>query len=136
MKIKVTKAKPIAKALIIKAKGSMPIKSESITDMVGGPMNMLMKSLMSKGLPNMPNMPNMPMLPKMPMMLGSRGKDPEYDDRRMVLSSLNSIRAICDELEKLACGCDPMPSWAEAKIYAAQKDILTVLGSLLGKKKG
>ena len=127
MKIKVTKSKPIAKALIIKSKGSMPMSPSSITDMVGGPMSMLMKSLMSSDMPKMP---------KMPMMMGSMGKDPEFDDRRMVLSSLNSIRAICDELEQLACGCDPMPSWAEAKIYAAQKDILTVLGSLLGKKKG
>lgn len=127
MKIKVTKTKPIAKALIIKSKGSMPVSPSSITDMVGGPMSMLMKSLMSSDMPKMP---------KMPMMVGSMGKDPEFDDRRMVLSSLNSIRAICDELEQLACGCDPMPSWAEAKIYAAQKDILTVLGSLLGKKKG
>lgn len=127
MKIKVTKSKPIAKALIIKSKGSMPMSSDSITDMVGGPMSMLMKSLMSSDMPKMPSMMGMP---------GAMGKDPEFDDRRMVLSSLNSIRAICDELENLACGCDPMPSWAEAKIYAAQKDILTVLGSLLGKKKG
>ena len=124
MKIKVTKSKPIAKALIIKSKGSMPMSPSSITDMVGGPMSMLMKSLMSSDMP------------KMPMTMGSMGKDPEFDDRQMILHSLNSIRAICDELEQLACGCDPMPSWAEAKIYAAQKDILTVLGSLLGKKKG
>ena len=130
MKIKVTKSKPIAKALIIKSKGSMPMSTKSITDMVGGPMSMLMKSLMSSDMPKMPKMP------KMPMMVGSMGKDPEFDDRQMILHSLNSIRAICDELEQLACGCDPMPSWAEAKIYAAQKDILTVLGSLLGKKKG
>ena len=127
MKIKVTKSKPIAKALIIKSKGSMPMSPSSITDMVGGPMSMLMKSLMSSDMPKMP---------KMPMTMGSMGKDPEFDDRQMILHSLNSIRAICDELEQLACGCDPMPSWAEAKIYAAQKDILTVLGSLLGKKKG
>tara|TARA_Y100000592_G_scaffold19371_2_gene29749 strand:- start:67372 stop:67746 length:375 start_codon:yes stop_codon:yes gene_type:complete len=124
MKIKVTKSKPIAKALIIKSKGSLPMGPSSITDMVGGPMSMLMKSLMSGGMGKMTSMPSM------------MGKDPEYNDRQMVLSSLNSIRAICDELEQLACGCDPMPSWAEAKIYAAQKDILTVLGALLGKKRG
>jgi hypothetical protein len=124
MKIKVTKSKPIAKALIIKSKGTMPMGPSSITDMVGGPMSMLMKSLMSSGMP------------KMPSMMKSMGKGTEHDDRHMVLSSLNSIRAICDELEQLACGCEPMPSWAEAKIYTAQKDILTVLGALLGKKRG
>ena len=60
--------------------------------------------------------------------------DPEYDDKRMVMHALRSMRAIIDELEERACGCEPMPSWAEAKIYAAQKDILTVLGALMGRE--
>lgn len=127
MKIKIKKSKPIAKALIIKSKGSMPIGS--ISDMVGGPMNMLMKSLMTSSMPKMPMMSSM---------LGSMPKpdmsDPEYSDRKMVLHALRSIKAIAEELEERACGCDPMPSWAEAKIYAAQKDILTVLGALMGRE--
>ena len=128
MKIKIQKSKPVARALIIKSKGSMP--SESITDMVGGPIQMLMKSLMTS---------DMPKLPMMGSMLGSMPKpdmsNPEFDDRKMVLHALRSIKAIAAELEERACGCDPMPSWAEAKIYAAQKDILTVLGALMGKDK-
>ena len=104
--------------------------SESITDMVGGPIQMLMKSLMTS---------DMPKLPMMGSMLGSMPKpdmsNPEFDDRKMVLHALRSIKAIAAELEERACGCDPMPSWAEAKIYAAQKDILTVLGALMGKDK-
>ena len=127
MKIKIKKSKPIAKALIIKSKGSLPM--DSISDMVGGPMKMLMKSLMTS---------NMPKLPMMGSMLGSMPKpdmsDPEYNDRKMVLHALRSIKAIAEELEERACGCDPMPSWAEAKIYAAQKDILTVLGALMGRE--
>ena len=128
MKIKIQKSKPVARALIIKSKGSIP--SESITDMVGGPIQMLMKSLMTS---------DMPKLPMMGSMLGSMPKpdmsNPEFDDRKMVLHALRSIKAIASELEERACGCDPMPSWAEAKIYAAQKDILTVLGALMGKDK-
>jgi hypothetical protein len=127
MKIKIKKSKPIAKALIIKSKGSLPM--DSVSDMVGGPMKMLMKSLMTS---------SMPKLPMMGSMLGSMPKpdmsDPEYNDRKMVLHALKSIKAIAEELEERACGCDPMPSWAEAKIYAAQKDILTVLGALMGRE--
>lgn len=127
MKIKIKKSKPIAKALIIKSKGSLPM--DSVSDMVGGPMKMLMKSLMTS---------SMPKLPMMGSMLGSMPKpdmsDPEYNDRKMVLHALRSIKAIAEELEERACGCDPMPSWAEAKIYAAQKDILTVLGALMGRE--
>ena len=127
MKIKIKKSKPIAKALIIKGKGSLPV--DSISDMVGGPMKMLMKSLMTS---------SMPKLPMMGSMLGSMPKpdmsDPEYNDRKMVLHALRSIKAIAEELEERACGCDPMPSWAEAKNYAAQKDILTVLGALMGRE--
>jgi len=127
MKIKIKKSKPIAKALIIKSKGSLPM--DSVSDMVGGPMKMLMKSLMTS---------SMPKFPMMGSMLGSMPKpdmsDPEYNDRKMVLHALKSIKAIAEELEERACGCDPMPSWAEAKIYAAQKDILTVLGALMGRE--
>jgi len=38
------------------------------------------------------------------------------------------------ELEQLACGCEPMPSWAEAKVYSAAKDLQAILGYLLGEK--
>lgn len=117
MKIKITKSKPIAKALIIKSKGTMPMKG-----MMPSPMDSLISSLMGGALP------------KMPSMKGSMG-DPEYDDKRMVRHALRSMRAIIDELEERACGCEPMPSWAEAKIYAAQKDILTVLGALMGREE-
>ena len=122
MKVTIKKSKPIAKALIIKSKGSMP---SSISDMIGGPMQMLMKSLMTSGMPKLPS--SILDAPKPDM------SNPEYDDRHMVLHTLRSIKAIASELEERACGCDPMPSWAEAKIYAAQKDILTVLGALMGK---
>ena len=134
MKIKIKKSKPIAKALIIKSKGSMPIDSDSpIKSIMGGPIGNLMSSIMSSGIPKMPSLlDDMPTsLIKMPKPMKD---DPEYDDRHMVLSSLRSMRAIIDELEQRACGCDPMPSWAEAKIYAAQKDILTVLGALMGRE--
>tara|TARA_B100000073_G_C23579575_1_gene511669 strand:- start:296 stop:550 length:255 start_codon:yes stop_codon:yes gene_type:complete len=81
------------------------------------------------GMPKGPSLlSDMTSMPKVNM------GDPEYDDRRMVLHALKSMRAIIDELEQRACGCDPMPSWAEAKIYAAQKDILTVLGALMGRE--
>lgn len=124
MKIKITKSKPIAKALIIKSKGSMPLGK-----MMSGPMDGLVSSIMGGSFPKMTSL--MGDLPKMPL---PGGDDPEYDDRKMVLHALRSMRAIIDELEQRACGCDPMPSWAEAKIYAAQKDILTVLGALMGRE--
>ena len=121
MKIKITKSKPIAKALIIKSKGSMPLGK-----MMSGPMDSLISSLMGGAMPKMPSL-----LDSMPK---ARMGDPEYDDKRMVIHALRSMRAIIHELEQRACGCDPMPSWAEAKIYAAQKDILTVLGALMGRE--
>lgn len=123
MKIKVTKTKPIAKALIIKSKGSMPMKG-----MGGDPIASLMSSIMDGAMPKMP-----PILSGMTMPKPTMG-DPEYDDKRMVMHALRSMRAIIEELEERACGCEPMPSWAEAKIYAAQKDILTVLGALMGRE--
>jgi len=80
-----------------------------------------MSSIMTGGMPPMPgSTEDMP--------------HPEHDDHTMVLSTLRSMRAIIDELEQRACGCEPMPSWAEAKIYAAQKDILSVLGALMGRE--
>lgn len=133
MKIKIKKSKPIAKALIIKSKGPIPVDSDPLKSIMGGPIGNLMSSIMTNGMPKLPSLlDDMPMaslkIPK-PM-----NEDPEYDDRHMVLSSLRSMRAIIDELEQRACGCDPLPSWAEAKIYAAQKDILTVLGALMGRE--
>ena len=129
MKIKITKSKPIAKALIIKSKGALPMGKSPLDSMMSGPMDSLISSLMGGSMPKMMKMPNM---------LGSMPKpsmgDPEYDDKRMVMHALRSMRAIIDELEERACGCEPMPSWAEAKIYAAQKDILTVLGALMGRE--
>ena len=126
MKIKVTKSKPIAKALIIKSKGSMPLGKSPLKGLMSSPMDSLLSSLMggplSKGTSLMSSMPKINM------------GDPEYDDKRMVMHALRSMRAIIDELEERACGCEPMPSWAEAKIYAAQKDILTVLGALMGRE--
>lgn len=126
MKLQITKSKPIAKALIIKSKGSMPLKGLMGSD---DPMGSLISSLMGGSM--------MPKMPSMMGMLGDHGHkdtDPEYDDKRMVMHALRSMRAIIDELESRACGCEPMPSWAEAKIYAAQKDILTVLGALMGRE--
>jgi hypothetical protein len=122
MKIKITKSKPIAKALIIKSKGSMPLGSM----MSSSPLDSLMNSIMGSAIPKMPRL--------MDSGLGKTESDPEYDDKRMVMHALRSMRAIIDELEQRACGCEPMPSWAEAKIYAAQKDILTVLGALMGRE--
>jgi hypothetical protein len=124
MKIKITKSKPIAKALVIKSKGSMPLEN-----MMSSPMDSLISSIMGGAMPKMPKMPSL--LDSMPK---ARMGDPEYDDKRMVMHALRSMRAIIDELEQRACGCEPMPSWAEAKIYAAQKDILTVLGALMGRE--
>lgn len=122
MKIKIKKSKPIAKALIIRSKGSIPVDGpSSIGSIMGGPIGNLMSSIMSGGMPKMPSpIEDMP--------------HPEHDDHTMVLSTLRSMRAIIDELEQRACGCEPMPSWAEAKIYAAQKDILAVLGALMGRE--
>jgi len=126
MKIKITKSKPIAKALIIKSKGSLPLDKSPLKSMMSGPMDSLISSLMGGAMPKMPSL-----LDSMPK---ARMGDPEYDDKRMVMHALRSMRAIIDELEQRACGCEPMPSWAEAKIYAAQKDILTVLGALMGRE--
>ena len=130
MKIKVTKSKPIARALIIKAKGGLPADVPSpMKSMMGDSMTSLINSIMGNSLSSMPSLLNdMPRRPSKDL------SDPEYDDKRMVLHALRSMRAIIDELEQRACGCDPMPSWAEAKIYAAQKDILTVLGALMGRE--
>ena len=130
MKIKVTKSKPIARALIIKAKGGLPADvSSPIKSMMGDSMTSLINSIMGKSLSSMPSLLNdMPRIPSKDL------SDPEYDDKRMVMHALRSMRAIIDELEQRACGCEPMPSWAEAKIYAAQKDILTVLGALMGRE--
>lgn len=129
MKIKITKSKPIAKALIIKSKGSVPLSKSPLKSMMSSPMDSLISSLMGGGIPKMPSI--LDSLEKMPR---DRMNDPEYDDKRMVMHALRSMRAIIDELEQRACGCEPMPSWAEAKIYAAQKDILTVLGALMGRE--
>jgi hypothetical protein len=134
MKIKIKKSKPIAKALIIKSNGPIPLDSgSSLKSIMGSPIGNLMSSIMTSGMPKLPSfLDDMPMASlKMPKPIEG---DPEHDDRHMVLSSLRSMRAIIDELEQRACGCDPMPSWAEAKIYAAQKDILTVLGALMGRE--
>ena len=54
-------------------------------------------------------------------------------DKEMVLNRLRSINRMSEILERMACGCEPMPSWAEAKIYSAAKDLQGVLGYLLGK---
>ena len=129
MKIKVTKSKPIAKALIIKSKGSLPLDKSPLGSLMSGPMDSLISSLMKGPMSSGPRL----LSGMAPMPKGSMG-DPEYDDKRMVMHALRSMRAIIDELEDRACGCEPMPSWAEAKIYAAQKDILTVLGALMGRE--
>ena len=129
MKIKITKSKPIAKALIIKSKGSIPLSKSPLKSMMSNPIDSLVSSIMGGSMPEMPSIINT--MSKMPR--DSMG-DPEYDDKRMVMHALRSMRAIIDELEQRACGCEPMPSWAEAKIYAAQKDILTVLGALMGRE--
>ena len=121
MKITIKKSKPIARALIIRGTGKMPMP------MGGGHIGSLVKSLMSGGMP------------KMPRILGdmSMPMDPPEggDERQRVLSILRSIRAITDELGKLSCGCGPLPSGVEAKIYAAQRDLLTVLGALMGEER-
>ena len=86
--------------------------------------NMKPKALViSKG----PSTMGMPM--GMPKMLDSKDHDKE-----MVLNRLRSINRMSQILEELACGCEPMPSWAEAKIYNAAKDLQGVLGYLLGDK--
>lgn len=129
MKIQISKSKPIAKALIIKSTGGVPLGKSPLKSMMPGPMDSLISSLMGGGISKMPSI--LDSLEKMPR---DQMSDPEYDDKRMVLHALRSMRAIIDELEQRACGCEPMPSWAEAKIYAAQKDILTVLGALMGRE--
>lgn len=58
---------------------------------------------------------------------------PKDEDKEMVLNRLRSINKMSEMLECMACGCEPMPSWAEAKIYSAAKDLQGVLGYLLGK---
>jgi len=60
--------------------------------------------------------------------------DAKDHDREMVLNRLRSINRMSQILEEMACGCEPMPSWAEAKIYNAAKDLQGVLGYLLGDK--
>lgn len=60
-------------------------------------------------------------------------KHSEPSDKEMVLNRLRSINRMSEILERMACGCEPMPSWAEAKIYSAAKDLQGVLGYLLGK---
>jgi hypothetical protein len=134
MKIIIKKSKPIAKALIIKSKGPIVADGESpLKSIMGGPIGNLMSSIMTNGMPQLPSLlDDMPRTSlKMPRPAGG---DPEHDDHTMVLSTLRSMRAIIDELEQRACGCEPIPSWAEAKIYAAQKDILAVLGALMGRE--
>ena len=74
-----------------------------------------------------PSPMSMPM--GMPKML-----DAKDHDREMVLNRLRSINRMSQILEELACGCEPLPSWAEAKIYNAAKDLQGVLGYLLGDK--
>lgn len=59
---------------------------------------------------------------------------PKDRDKEMVLNRLRSINRMSEILEEMACGCEPMPSWAEAKIYSAAKDLQGVLGYLLGDK--
>lgn len=59
---------------------------------------------------------------------------PKDHDKEMVLNRLRSINRMSQILEEMACGCEPMPSWAEAKIYNAAKDLQGVLGYLLGDK--
>ncbi len=125
--------KPIAKALIIKAtSGPKIIRSISSgpLGLPGGPMDLL-KDVLSGGMLG-GSMPPMSVSMSMPRTMS--GRDPEYDDTDMVKSSLRSIIAISQKLEEMSCCCNPMPSWAEAKIYAAQKDILTVLGALMGRE--
>ena len=94
MKVTIKKTKPIARALIIKSKGSMP--KGAIASMMGNPMQNLIKTLMTGDVPSLS-------MPKPDM------ANPEYDDRHMVLHTLRSIKAIASELEERACGCDPMP---------------------------
>lgn len=70
------------------------------------------------------SMSSMPMM--MPQVKGDH-------DVEMVLTSLRSIRRTTQILERLICGCEPVPSWAEAKIYNSSKDFQSVLGYMLGK---
>jgi hypothetical protein len=65
----------------------------------------------------------------MPMMMPAKGDH----DVEMVLTSLRSIRRTTQILERLICGCEPVPSWAEAKIYNSSKDFQSVLGYMLGR---
>tara|TARA_B100000214_G_scaffold1422_1_gene1083 strand:+ start:1193 stop:1507 length:315 start_codon:yes stop_codon:yes gene_type:complete len=71
-----------------------------------------------------------------PMLGAPMGAPPgKHDhDREMVLNRLRSINRMSQILEEMACGCEPMPSWAEAKIYSSAKDLQGVLGYLLGDK--
>lgn len=63
------------------------------------------------------------------------GQAPTADtDRDMIINRLRSINRMSQILEQMACGCEPMPSWAEAKIYSSAKDLQGVLGYLLGDK--
>ena len=137
MKIKIKKSKPIARALIIKSKGSLPIDGASpLKSVMGGPIGGLISSIMTSGMPKMPSLlDDMPMGPMSMSPPKVEKADPDHDDHTMILSTLRSMRAIIDELEQRACGCESLPSWAEAKIYAAQKDILAVLGSLMGREE-
>tara|TARA_Y100000310_G_C20475108_1_gene712001 strand:+ start:108 stop:416 length:309 start_codon:yes stop_codon:yes gene_type:complete len=66
----------------------------------------------------------------------SSGPPPAYvdQDREMILNRLRSINRTSQILEQMACGCAPLPSWAEAKIYSAGKDLQGILGYLLGEK--
>lgn len=122
--------KPIAKALIIRATsgpkivGSISSGPMSImgSGLDGGPFDLLKSVLSGGGMSPM----------GMPSSMGS--KDPEFDDSEMIKHSLRSIIAVAQKLEEMSCCCNPMPSWAEAKIYAAQKDILSVLGALMGRE--
>lgn len=82
------------------------------------------------------------MKPKATVVIGtSAPRDPmplapsKHDhDKEMVLNRLRAINRTSQILEKMACGCEPMPSWAESKIYTAAKDLQSVLGYLLGDK--
>jgi hypothetical protein len=130
--------KPVAKALIIRAtSGPKVIKSISsgpISMLGSGPLDML-KDVLSGGMlgGSMP-MPMPPISMSMGMGMKPKSMDPEYNDTDMVKSTLKSIIAVAQKLEEMHCCCNPMPSWAEAKIYNAQKDILTVLGALMGRE--
>jgi hypothetical protein len=68
----------------------------------------------------------------------SQGPLPAYgdQDKEMILNRLRSINRTSQILEQMVCGCggDSLPSWAEAKIYSAGKDLQGILGYLLGEK--